>query len=77
MALGKDLWDSADIFRNVRCSICDGRTILCSGRIWRQRSPSLSGCDEDPPKLRELQAIAEARVMLAPEEEGAKACNAA
>ena len=74
MALGKDLWDSADDFSRM-CGVQSAMAarFYALGRMLAEAEvASLSGCDEDAAqKLRELQAHCEKLVvMLAPVERG-------
>jgi len=72
MALGKDLWDSADDFSRM-CGVqsaMDARFYALGRMLGEAEVASLSGCAADAAqKLRELQAHCEKLVvMLAPAE---------
>jgi hypothetical protein len=74
MALGKDLWDSADDFARM-CGVQSAMAarFYALGRMLAEaESSSLTGCDVDAAqRLRELQAHCEKLVaLLAPDEKG-------
>ena len=74
MALGKDLWDSAEDCSRM-CGVqsaMDARFYSLGRMLAEAEVASLAGCNQDAAqKLRELQAHCEKLVvMLSPEERG-------